>query len=224
MPLTVKSFLTELLENTPLCNSHCSNLESCKQYSQLQAAVLVAFGGLLLNAWGASAGTEMRIDAAAFLRVKALGSPVTVLLLVIQVSPTKIQADFQLGIRRRALSLQTGRSLIQASWSNYVQRLPFVCASQVWLSSHLHLFWLQGIFRGLGDTKTPFIATATANGLNILLDPIFIFVLGWGAPGAGAATVLSQVGTTLGKGAQKAQRILRQIFRLHTRNDMVNVS
>ncbi len=52
---------------------------------------------------------------------------------------------------------------------------------------------LQGIFRGLGDTRTPLTATVAANGLNILLDPIFIFVFGWGAPGAALATVLSQV-------------------------------
>jgi len=47
--------------------------------------VLVLFGGSILSAWGATAGSELRIDATAFLRVKGLGAPVTVLLLVIQV-------------------------------------------------------------------------------------------------------------------------------------------
>lgn len=54
---------------------------------------------------------------------------------------------------------------------------------------------VQGVFRGLGDTRTPFMGTLAANVLNILMDPVFIFVLGWGAPGAAFATVLSQVRT-----------------------------
>ena len=36
------------------------------------------------------------------------------------------------------------------------------------------------------------MATVTANALNILLDPVLIFLLGWGAPGAALATVASQ--------------------------------
>jgi hypothetical protein len=50
----------------------------------VQAVALVLFGGSILSAWGATG--DLRIDAAAFLRVKSLGAPVTVLLLVIQVN------------------------------------------------------------------------------------------------------------------------------------------
>lgn len=53
--------------------------------SHLQAVGLLIFGSSLLSAWGAVAGSELRMDAAAYLRVKALGAPATVLLLVIQV-------------------------------------------------------------------------------------------------------------------------------------------
>ncbi len=40
--------------------------------------------------------------------------------------------------------------------------------------------------------KTPMIISAIGTILNIILDPIFIFVLGFGVPGAAIATVLSQ--------------------------------
>jgi len=54
---------------------------------------------------------------------------------------------------------------------------------------------LKGWFDGTGDTKTPMKANLLANGLNIALDPIFIF--GWGpvpafgVGGAAASTVIA---------------------------------
>jgi len=54
---------------------------------------------------------------------------------------------------------------------------------------------LKGWFDGTGDTKTPMKANLLANGLNIVLDPLFIF--GWGpipalgVGGAAAATVIA---------------------------------
>jgi len=47
--------------------------------------------------------------------------------------------------------------------------------------------------RGLGDTKTPFVGTLLANALNILLEYLLLFVLGWGVGGAALAVGLSQV-------------------------------
>jgi Na+-driven multidrug efflux pump len=54
--------------------------------------------------------------------------------------------------------------------------------------------WLvaNGIFRGLGDTATPLLYSLVFTGLNAALDPVFIFVLGWGAAGAAAGTALAQ--------------------------------
>ncbi|KAF2545558.1 hypothetical protein F2Q70_00023787 [Brassica cretica] len=51
---------------------------------------------------------------------------------------------------------------------------------------------MQGIFRGFKDTKTPLYATVASDGLNIILDPIFIFVLRLGVSGAAIAHVISQ--------------------------------
>lgn len=48
--------------------------------------------------------------------------------------------------------------------------------------------------RGLGDTRTPFVGTLLANALNIVLEYLFLFVLGWGVRGAALAVGLSQVG------------------------------
>jgi putative MATE family efflux protein len=47
------------------------------------------------------------------------------------------------------------------------------------------------ILRGEGDAKRAMYAMGVASLLNILLDPIFIYVFGWGIGGAAWATVLS---------------------------------
>jgi putative MATE family efflux protein len=54
--------------------------------------------------------------------------------------------------------------------------------------------WLvtNGIFRGLGDTRTPLAYSLFFTGLNAILDPLFIFTFGFGASGAAAGTALAQ--------------------------------
>jgi putative MATE family efflux protein len=54
--------------------------------------------------------------------------------------------------------------------------------------------WLvaNGIFRGLGDTRTPLWYSLFFTALNAVLDPLFIFVFHWGASGAAAGTALAQ--------------------------------
>ena len=51
----------------------------------------------------------------------------------------------------------------------------------------------HGAFRGYQDTRTPLKVATGVNGLNLVLDPIFIFVLGWGLTGAAVATVIAQL-------------------------------
>ncbi|ERN11797.1 protein DETOXIFICATION 42 isoform X2 [Amborella trichopoda] len=50
----------------------------------------------------------------------------------------------------------------------------------------------QGVFRGFKDTKTPLFATVIGDATNIILDPIFMFVLKLGVRGAAIAHVVSQ--------------------------------
>ena len=54
--------------------------------------------------------------------------------------------------------------------------------------------WLvtNGIFRGLGDTKTPLAYSLLFTTLNAILDPLFIFTFHFGASGAAAGTALAQ--------------------------------
>ena len=49
-----------------------------------------------------------------------------------------------------------------------------------------------GIYNASGLSKIPFVVNVIGLGLNMILDPIFIFVLGLGIRGAALATVLSQ--------------------------------
>uniref|UniRef100_A0A2N9I189 Protein DETOXIFICATION n=1 Tax=Fagus sylvatica TaxID=28930 RepID=A0A2N9I189_FAGSY len=51
---------------------------------------------------------------------------------------------------------------------------------------------MQGVFRGFKDTKTPLYATVIGDGMNVVLDPIFIFVLHMGVRGAAIAHAISQ--------------------------------
>ncbi|MBU2561049.1 MAG: MATE family efflux transporter [Nanoarchaeota archaeon] len=54
-------------------------------------------------------------------------------------------------------------------------------------------FVMSGIFTAQGDTKTPMIVQIIALVINIILDPIFIFVLGWGVQGAAVATIIAML-------------------------------
>lgn len=48
------------------------------------------------------------------------------------------------------------------------------------------------VFRSIGDSKTPLYFVLAAVILNTVLDPLFIYVFGWGVKGAAYATILSQ--------------------------------
>jgi len=50
----------------------------------------------------------------------------------------------------------------------------------------------HGIFRGFQDTRTPLLVTLGLNVVNLVLDPLLIFGLGWGIEGAAWATVVAQ--------------------------------
>ena len=51
----------------------------------------------------------------------------------------------------------------------------------------------EAVFTARGDTVTPMKGMLWGNGVNLALDPLFIFVFGWGTTGAAAATFLSQL-------------------------------
>ncbi|WP_163538507.1 MATE family efflux transporter [Gracilibacillus sp. YIM 98692] len=52
--------------------------------------------------------------------------------------------------------------------------------------------FISTVLRAVGDSKTPLKFVAIAVLLNIVLDPLFISVFGWGIEGAALATIFSQ--------------------------------
>ena len=54
-----------------------------------------------------------------------------------------------------------------------------------------------GILRAKGDSRTPFVVLAAGGFLNVLMDWMFIALLGWGVAGAAMATVVSQTFTAV---------------------------
>lgn len=50
----------------------------------------------------------------------------------------------------------------------------------------------HGAYRGMQDTRTPLIVTVGLNLINLVGDPLLIFVAGWGLRGAAVATVAAQ--------------------------------
>lgn len=54
-----------------------------------------------------------------------------------------------------------------------------------------------GIYNASGKSRTPFLISGTGLLLNIVLDPLFIFVFDWGTTGAAIATWLSQASVFL---------------------------
>lgn len=50
----------------------------------------------------------------------------------------------------------------------------------------------HGSYRGYLDTRTPFLVALGINAVNLVLDPILIFGMGWGIAGAAWATLVAQ--------------------------------
>lgn len=50
----------------------------------------------------------------------------------------------------------------------------------------------HGAYRGYQNTRTPLFVSLGVNGVNLALDPVLIFVAGWGIAGAAWATVAAQ--------------------------------
>lgn len=105
-----------------------------------------------------------------------------------------------------ALSVGLIQLIVYAAFApNIIRGMGVTEASGMWKSSVSYLFvralgtpaatlWLvtNGVFRGLGDTRTPLAYSLLFTGLNAVLDPIFIFKLNFGASGAAAGTALAQ--------------------------------
>lgn len=75
---------------------------------------------------------------------------------------------------------------------------------------------LSNIMRAIGDSKTPLIFLAVASVVNIILDYVFILIFHTGVGGAGYATVLSQIISTIFCLVYISKKI--PILRIHKRD------
>ncbi|XP_030926336.1 protein DETOXIFICATION 42-like isoform X3 [Quercus lobata] len=83
-------------------------------------------------------------------------------------------------------------SLIPSSYRKTNVRRQIPSASAALVIAVLLSLAMQGVFRGFKDTKTPLFAIVVGDVANIILDPIFIFILRMGVSGAAIAHVISQ--------------------------------
>lgn len=75
---------------------------------------------------------------------------------------------------------------------------------------------VDGILKGLGDTRTPMRLSVLANVLILVLDPVLILGLGLGVRGAAISTVVGRT-VALGRGLQVLHRKGQLRLRLRTR-------
>lgn len=75
---------------------------------------------------------------------------------------------------------------VTAAASTYLQ------LSMLGLPAMLLVFAATGLLRGLQDTRTPLVVAVAGFAVNILLNFVFIYVLGWGIAGSAVGTVVAQ--------------------------------
>lgn len=93
--------------------------------------------------------------------------------------------------------------LIEGYW------VPWLCSA--WLGAVLYIGY--SVCRAHGDTRLPGMLMVLTSVINLVLDPLFIFVFGWGLPGAALATIVAfSVGLVLVLPALRARAWLS--FRL----------
>lgn len=84
------------------------------------------------------------------------------------------------------LALMGAKGELEAPALAYL-RIRALAGPAVLLATAAH-----GAFRGYQDTRTPLWVAVFVNLINLLLDPLLIFGLGWGIAGAAWATVIAQ--------------------------------
>ena len=89
-------------------------------------------------------------------------------------------------LTRPILKLVGTPAEILDSSSNYL-RIVFLGL----IFTYLYNFF-SNTLRSIGDSRTPLIFLIISSVFNIVLDILFVMVIGWGVPGAAVATVISQ--------------------------------
>ena len=72
----------------------------------------------------------------------------------------------------------------------YAWDYTLVCSIGIFFSYGYNM--VSAVFRGMGDSRHPFIFVLIASAINVVLDIYFIRNLGWGTMGAALATIIGQ--------------------------------
>jgi MATE family multidrug resistance protein len=128
--------------------------------------------GFVSHAWGAGDGKEVR---AAMARAILLAGIISTLLLLLQ-----------LPIIRFAMWVLNGSSNVEALGSEYF--LIRIWGAPAALANYVLLGW----FIGIQNTRAALAVNLVMNGLNIVLDLLFVIGFGWGVAGVAAATLISE--------------------------------
>lgn len=128
---------------------------------------------LVAQAVGAN---QHREASAVFLRAAILGVCIGALLVVLQ-TPIAVAS---LGLLDGSAEVE---SAANAYFSVRIMGAPFSLA----------LLAVMGYLLGIQATGTVLLLNLVLNGLNILLDLVFVLVLGWGVEGVALATVIAEV-------------------------------
>ncbi|MBP1326634.1 putative MATE family efflux protein [Leucobacter exalbidus] len=75
-----------------------------------------------------------------------------------------------------------------------VHARTYLAISCLGVPAMLLVFAASGLLRGLMDTRTPLIVATIAFAANVVLNWVFIYVLGWGVAGSAWGTVIAQWG------------------------------
>ncbi|WP_144208976.1 MATE family efflux transporter [Shewanella donghaensis] len=96
-----------------------------------------------------------------------------------------------------------------------VPSLPFICLAMA----------LGGALRAIGDAKLSMMSTLAGGGVNLVLDPIFIFALGMGIEGAAVASVFARIAvfTISARGIIVKHKMLGQFNKQHFIEDFRTV-
>ncbi len=114
----------------------------------------------------------------------------------------------------RALGATDPKILLQAWLYNMWIPPMFILISFSYIAN--------SIFRCQGNTMIPLYYFLIANGTNFVLDPIFIFVFGWGMSGAAAATFVGRLaGTFYLIRKLRTDSDIPVPFKLHIKHDMI---
>jgi len=104
-------------------------------------------------------------------------------------------AALVLGVIFTVLGMVFGKQILMLMGADSLLDLSWDYLGVIFLGTVFVMVFVivNSIFRGEGDTKTPMMFMIIATVTNIILDPIFIFLLGMGVKGAAIATVISNI-------------------------------